>query len=396
MTARQQPILPGSKRGKLEVTLRATGDDRHQIFLIAGLIALDEAGEIDLRVVSRGPRIHDRVVVTGDTCARIARPYPWSYRLDVRDPRSGRTVRAAVDLQDWKHFFSHGDLSSCEVLFKRSYDLKTAGVVASKYGVKVVPGGMTHSAKIGEKYAKVLSAARLAGKVEALVTGPKRGIDALGNMLFKRKATAAGPQKKATPVAHAPDDLGDFAFFQIACHGNGDWKEAEQLNRERADLIRTMRASLGSRFQGGMYFDGPPRPEFADTLTNLPSTPQEYMRIVNQAAVGISTNGFGESFPWKLCEYLSLGKCIVTQRPAFPLPTPITPGKEAVFFDTLDDCARLCAQLLADPAARQKMATAAREYYANHVAPISVARRYVTTALEFIREPATGAKAALT
>ena len=117
------------KRNKPEVTLYITGEARHLPYLLQGLTELKQQAEIELRVIPRLPRVRDRIVVNGDHCRRVSRPYPWSYRLDIREPASGRTVRAAVDLQDWKHFLSYGDVTSCDVLFKRSYDPEIAAVV---------------------------------------------------------------------------------------------------------------------------------------------------------------------------------------------------------------------------------------------------------------------------
>ena len=366
---------------KPKVTFYATSDNRHQPYLLNGLMALAADGEIELRVLPRAPRIRDRLVVVGEQFQRVSRPYPWSYRLNIWDPASGRSVRAAVDLQDWKHFLSHGDVTSCDVLFKRSYDPQIASRVSSKFGIAVIPAGMTHSAAVEDhRYGSVLALARLAGRVESLLTSPRRGATALCKMLTKHSPPRSQGGQVA-PVTVLSENLMDFAFFQIKCHGDGTWPEAEELNRDRAALIREMRSSLGTRFQGGMYFDGPPRPEFADCVSNLPSTTTEYLKLVAGAAVVISTNGFGGSVPWKLCEYLSLGKCVVAEELAVGLPTPLVSGKDVFFFKSREECARQCLKLLADPATREKMEERARQYYLKHVAPAAAVRRYLEMAI---------------
>jgi hypothetical protein len=290
-----------------------------------------------------------------------------------------------VDLQDWKGFFSHGDLASCDVLFKRSYDPLIAQRISRTFGITVLPAGMTHSGKVENgRFNLPLALARLLGKLESFLTNPQRAPGWLRAALTGRGRTTRNGRSPAT-ASILPEDLKEFVFFQIQCHGDGGWREAEELNRARAALIRSLRTSLGRQFQGGMYFEGPVRPEFADCLSNLPSSPNEYLQLVARASVVISTNGFGGSFPWKLCEYLSLGKCILTESLAFPLPAPIVPGKEADFFENYADCAAKAARLLNDPVARYRMGRAAREYYANHVAPVAAARRFVQTALEIAR-----------
>lgn len=362
------------------VTLHATGDDRHLPFLLEGLMALETASEIRLRVVPRKPRICDRLVANETEFQRVSRPYPWSYLLDIGYPEGKRTLRVAIDLQDWKQYFSHGDLNSCDLLFKRSYDQTVANLVASRFQTRVLPAGMTHAGDIaGCPHRSALALARIAARVESVVTNP-------GRVLYwmQKRCTRTDTRRSASQPQTAdtlPVLPRNFIFFQIACHGDGSWREAEELNQRRASLIRAMRSTLPGHFCGGMYFPQGLRQEFVDCLSNLPSAKNLYVELVKRASVVISTQGFGGSAPWKLCEYLALGKCIVTEHLPFPLPTPFIAGKEVISFADNTECAQLAADLLKNPGRRQTMERAARQYYTSHVSPIATARRYIETAL---------------
>ena len=131
---------------------------------------------------------------------------------------------------------------------------------------------MTHSASVAHRrYGKALAFARIFARVESLLTDPSRGPAWLRQSIAKRKAPAPATAASVSKE-FSTEGLKGFAFFQILCHGDGSWAEAEQLNKDRAELIRVLRGSLGNKFQGGMYFDGPARPEFSDCKSDLPSS----------------------------------------------------------------------------------------------------------------------------
>jgi hypothetical protein len=367
-----------------EVTLFVTSDTRHLPYLMQGLVELERIGDIKLRVLSRGPRVGDRIVITGQEVQRVRRPYPWSYRMEIRDPRSCRVVRVGVDLQDWENFFSYGDIKSCDLLFKRSYNARIANLLQAKFGTLVLPAGMTYGVKFPRGDRRVpLMIASVFGKIESLMTHPTRAVGWMRERIAPKMVLPLQTCKTIDNFINpslAPKSQ-DYAFFQVQCHGSGGWREAEELNKTRADLIRALRSGVGEAFMGGMYFDGPPRREFADCLSVLPTARDAYLRLVANAAVVVATNGFGQSVPWKLCEYLSLGKCVVAEELAVGLPVPLVHGREMYFFKNHAECVQQCMQLLVDPDARERMGQRARQYYLEHVASVAAARRYIETAL---------------
>ena len=50
---------------------------------------------------------------------------------------------------------------------------------------------------------------------------------------------------------------------------------------------------------------------------------ESYLSIVQNAKLVISTNGFGNSLPWKLAEYLKNGKCIISEKLSHKLFEPL-------------------------------------------------------------------------
>ena len=53
---------------------------------------------------------------------------------------------------------------------------------------------------------------------------------------------------------------------------------------------------------------------------------ETHLSLMKNASIVISTNGFGNSLPWKLAEYCKLGKCIVSEELTHELPNPLIKG----------------------------------------------------------------------
>ena len=377
--------LPGS----LRVRAWLTSDGRHLPYVIEGLQRLEQAGALRLDLRVRPSRWRDRVriepAVAGVT--RISRPYPWSLDLDIAT--DSRSVRAAVDLQDWSELFSHRSLGRSDIVFKRMFAPDIADLVEEEYGVPVVPAGISHGVD-GSALARTMRArvARLAGGLEAVVNRPALLRSVPDRLRARRSTTDASRGVGPTPPGDAasPADAdrgipdGDFAFFQVVEHAwGGPDGPADRLNRDRIELIRTLRRKLGERFVGGMAFRGSASADLADAATDRSTDRDTYLDLVRHAAVVVAGLGFADSPPWKLAEYLEAGCAIVAEELPVALPAPL--GEAVVTYRTHDECATRCAELLDDPERRAAMGRTAAGYYREHVAPDAAAARFLRTAL---------------
>lgn len=354
---------------KYEVTLYATPDFRHASYIMKGLSDLQREGIVRIKPRIRGLQYRDRVVVDGGKLMRSNRPYPWSPICRIKDIDSGVVTRIAIDLQDWPNWFSHHALTHSDIVYKRCYDRKITEIVEREYEVKVLPFGMSHSYGlddnvISQRQVKTL---KLLGKLETAVNDPLRlrgpfsGKGANG----LRTSVQAKSMSFVDVRAEFPEC---YAFFQVKYY---DWNNrwSTPLNEYRAEIIRNLKRHLGVRFQGGMYFDCPVPPAYQDCVTNLPTTQAHYLDMVRQATVVVSSNGFAQSPPWKLCEYLQMGKCIVSEPMAYELPVSLVDGRDVLYFQTPDDCAAVCQSLLDNPREMEKLGENARAFYEANIKP---------------------------
>jgi hypothetical protein len=296
----------------------------------------------------------------------------------------GVAGRAGIDLQDWRNMFSDRSLDRSDVLFKRMYVDEPVAAVAAVSRARIMPAGITHGAPAdawtGKPAAWLASGARV---LESALGQPA----GLVHQVWRRRPSRAAPDPRGPSAQGSPPAAGGYVLFQVMHHGQwGPESEADVLTRSRADVVRSLRARFGDRFVGGIVFPGDPPADMVDCASHLLSDRASYLELVAGAAVVVSTNGFGESPPWKLAEYLEAGAAIVSERQVARLPTPLLNGRHVVEFTGPENCADRCAELLEDPAARAGLGAEAARFYREHVAPDAAVWRYLTTTSRLLAE----------
>jgi hypothetical protein len=363
---------------RFDVEVQATRDLRHAPYLLDGLAALEADGVLRMRIRPRPPRRNDRVVVGPDGPQRVARPYPWSTDLVVTDHDLGERRTVSVDLQDWRDMYSATSLACSDVVLKRMYTRPEVDVIEATHDVEVLPAGITAAGDSGRWSSRwPFRLAGLAGNVESVLDAPG---DVLGRWRARRRYETAEASPIPAPTVPAVPD--DYVLFQVAHHAWLGRPDSDALNQSRIDLIRALRAELGERFVGGMTFPRGVPEGWEDCRSEMPSTRDVYLGLVDRAAVVVSSNGFGGSPPWKLAEYLASGSCIVAEPPEVVLPATLEHGVHAWLAATPEEIASACRHLLDHPAERDALRRGASAYHADQVAPVALARRALTAGSE--------------
>ena len=356
---------------KYDVTFFATTDTRHANYTIKGLLELEKQGIIILQFKPAFYQSKNRVVqdATGKT-NRSYRSYPWAPELKIKERSSGIEILIAIDLQDWDSMFSYHSLKNCDVIFKRAYTA-ISEKVSVQFNVPILPAGINHSAEVESKaYLVALKKYRWKHNIRYAIENPKEIIRVLKEKL-NFKTTKAKPDtfplKNISGESLREPPSTPYVFFQVEYH---DWntKESIKINEKRAKIIRSLRHSLGERFIGGMYFKKEIKTPYDDCITNVPFEREIYLKFVQQAAVVISSNGFGDSIPWKLPEYLQMGKCIIAEPLAHQIPVPFKED-EILFFKNAEHCYELCEKLLLSKDLRINMELKTKQYYEEHILP---------------------------
>ena len=152
------------------------------------------------------------------------------------------------------------------------------------------------------------------------------------------------------------------------------------VNQQRASLVRRLRAELGERFAGGIVPDEYSNQHFRDVLTGRSTSRRDYLDGMQRARVVVYTEGLVGSAGWKLAEYLAAGRAIVMQRLPCELAEPLVDGRDALMFDTHDECVAACRGLLDDPARAEALGAAAQQYYRRWLDPAENVLRMLTVA----------------
>jgi len=145
--------------------------------------------------------------------------------------------------------------------------------------------------------------------------------------------------------------------------------DAEEINRQRAELVRALRRTLRDRFAGGVVPTAFARAHFGDVVTTFPVRFSNYIAFSKEILIGVNTRGLYQSAPFKLPEYLASAKSIVGDPIRNEAPHPLEPGVHYLQFRSVDECLAHCERLLSDTDLASGLSRRAWEYYTRHVRP---------------------------
>ena len=133
-------------------------------------------------------------------------------------------------------------------------------------------------------------------------------------------------------------------------------------------MIRELKKQFKNRFIGGIFSKNRIIENAIDCQSYYMDR-STYLELLNRATIVISTNGFGKSVPWKIAEYLKLGKCIVSEKLIHEIPEPLIDGIHYKTFNDIIDCITICKELLLDLEQTRTIGGNALEYYNKNVKP---------------------------
>jgi hypothetical protein len=163
------------------------------------------------------------------------------------------------------------------------------------------------------------------------------------------------------------------AFDPVMARSKTKREEREFLNDTRAKCIRLMRRELGNRFVGGFVHEDYAVAQFKDCLVeNAMSDKQNYMKIMRQFPICVATTGLHGSIGWKMAEYVSHGKAIVTEKLNCRLPGRFERDTNYLDFIVPEDCVRAASKLCDEDDLRFEMMLKNYRYYESYVKPDSL------------------------
>ena len=360
----------------LNIRLYVTPDFRHAPFVYDGLKQLRLEGSIDSIILIPDTYHHrDRVIIKNKNVVRINRPYPYTIIIKIMD--NNKKIIIGFDLQDWDYMFSHHSLKHCKIIFKRAFNQDMVDIIQKKYnGVEIRPFGFTYNTDFKDiSFFRMSKISKLLNVIFYAFIGQKylfryiyRQYSKMGT--FKNKNDGSIIQLRKKVPEH------NYIFFQVEYHNYSNHSESIMLNDYRSEVIRTLKKEFGNNFIGGIWSKGNLDKTYYDCQSEyLDKT--TYFSLINNATIVISTNGFGDSIPWKLAEYLKLGKCIVSQKLKHKLPHPLVDDLHFKTFHDIDQCIEICRNLLNNSNKTRELGDNARVYYDKYIDPKIVINNYI-------------------
>lgn len=169
------------------------------------------------------------------------------------------------------------------------------------------------------------------------------------------------------------EPVGNYVYFISSL-----WRKEEKTNSYRHVFISACKESNDVRFEGGFA----PRPDINEMgyegAVSDRISPKEYISRINNSFVVFNTPAVENCHGWKLGEYLSLGKAIISTRHANLLPEPLVHGEHIHYVsESKEEMKKAINKILKEPEYRRRLERKSREYYIRNLAPETVVKKMV-------------------
>ena len=358
----------------INIIVYVTSDLRHAPFLYQGINQLKLSGYID-SLILKPHKYHnrDRLVIKNNKLIRINRPYPYSIIIDILTEK--KSIKIGFDLQDWDYMFSYYSLKNCKIIFKRAYSKSIIEKINKEFNnIRILPFGFTYNTKFNDyNIIRMSKISKIINRFCYSFFAPKYLFNYLNSKvkyLINDKWSLINNSRFQD--IKVPDY--DYIFFQVEYHNYHEHVEADRINNYRLKLIKALKKKFGKKFIGGMWSSKVNNRIDVNCKSSFLNS-ELYLLLVKNAKLVISTNGFGNSLPWKMAEYLKLGKCIISQNIAHSLPHPLIDGYHIKIFDNIEQCINISNDLLNDKEKTFLIGNNAKSYYNEHINPKTVIKK---------------------
>jgi glycosyltransferase involved in cell wall biosynthesis len=360
----------------IKITIFTPQDLNHSSFMQTAFFELEKKGVIeckvkpDLRLKPGRYSVHE----DGSVSESNHQQPKTSYYL-YENLKTENKVFFAADLYDVSNHFSSFAFEHCDVIFKRNYISKYVDKLS--YSYKVKPVGLTFGCQSRLRNSWLLLVSCYV--VLEFKSNLKLDRKILQRFFFTIKKIKT--HLKYVTKGREIDKIRSFnketkcqVFYQVRCFPNTKANYVKEVNDERALLVQLLNRNLGKKYKGGLVPDEISRTYYPDELTNLSTDPDDYLNYIKESSICIYTKGLQNSPARKLAEYLSQGKCIVSERIETELPYELEDGKHIFYFDDINQCIDICKNLLNNKNLIEEVSTNARKYYEDYLDPISVGK----------------------
>ena len=316
------------------------------------------------------------VDVVDSTC------YPHILSALVIDTSKNIGRKICFDLNDGPEI-ALDHLKACDYYFKRTFNSKSVNSLDRYLKPRVLPYGLNYQCKSRHEKQLILK-----GLIHVWASGksPGRRFQTLKRIVrwFVKKTalnhsvTSRSTHSQSLLISEfeAPPDLvvQPRILFQVKIYdpetlsGRPIEDFKRQMN-DRANLVRALKKAFGKRFLGGVVPSAYARKHYPDCISGLSTDRRNYLHLVRECLVGVTTGGIHDSVGWKLPEYLAASKCVVSEPLQIELPGPLIENRHYLPFHSPGECIRSCRRLLDNLSFAKQMRQANYKYYQTQVWP---------------------------
>ena len=292
-----------------------------------------------------------------------------------------KSIRVFYDMHD-SFEISDQDLKKCDYYFKRSY--LEDHVRTKKEYQKIRPYGLNYLVypNFFDKHAVLRS-----GMNSNLNKKIKTALRAFHYFDFLHFV----PREKRVQEAPIKRDMPKILFMVGAWDPHDDVyrsskkiEERVEINEMRAECISLMRKEFKSLFYGGFMHSNFSRKHFKDLLLpdSTVSKKKNYLNLVRNSDICISSTGLHGSIGWKFAEYIAFSKAIVCEKLKYNPDSALKKNQNYLEFQTARQCVDNVTRLVNNSDLRNKMCYNNQDYYHRYLKPDKIIFNTISTVLQ--------------
>ena len=362
--------------------------------IYTGLFDLAANGVIELEFTwAPLVRIHER----NDPYYRLSNFH--IFYLEVTD-LNGKQRKVCYDLQDGPGISSRDGLEECDIYFKRSYssdflNSSRADLQISRPELKnkIRPYGLNYPCKSNfetNEFKRTLIGNLASGSYR---THSRRAFKEIVKAASNLRFPITNPTRMTNTHILATTDIEiepqvpaeSLILFQTRLHDperRADREETARLNELRVETLHALKSTFGDRFIGGLTANDYTLGYCPDLITKEETSREKYFKLVHKCLIAVSTRGLVSSTGWRLPEFLSASRCIISEPLIYGLPQTLENNINCIFFSTPEDSVKACNRLLDDFSFAQRMRENNYKYYCDNVKPSSLVMNTLDTAMQ--------------
>lgn len=363
----------------ITVIIHTPQELNHSSYIQTGLFELERMGLIEVKVQLDIQKNKGALTVDErGSITKTSRPNPKTSFYTLVDGSTDKRISFAADLYDFAEHFSEVALNNCDFYFKRNFVSRYVNPIQENTRAKIFKLGITFGTHSEYKHdgfkfflGFFLTNLRLSLKRD--------------RYLFKRIFKSYKAQKKHWRFINTSRSVTRFEtfeeattntiMFQTRCFLHENDADVKQIHQHRYHLIKLLRQHFSDNFLGGFVPSKIAKEKYNDALTNVPTSPEEYLNAMKKAKIVIYTRGLANSPAWKMAEYLSQGKVIIAEPLTSELPVPLMGGKELLYFNNDSELIEKIKRVLDDEVLASQLSINARAYFEVHVHPVQNTKR---------------------